>query len=202
MESDELIAEEVTDIFITGGTSSIPYFRNIIEEYFKENSNQEDLFELNDDKDKDERIYHSVAYGAAIFNELISSDNNVIIKDKIPFMIYTKNEDGKKLTPINKNDTFKDYCSRLDKLTEGMKKEKKINVYQTIFGEEEKEAFVGFIPLEDEILEMSISILYRLTIDSSENVIAEIGYIDKEGDYEEWEDRFCVDWKSSLKINV
>ncbi len=202
-DSDDMTADEVTDIFMVGGSSSIPYFRNIIESYFLKNGHEDvkALFELNDDMEEEERLYASVARGAAIYNELITShDENMIIKDKIPFMVYTKGEGERKLTPLMKSDSYKDYRSRLDSLSEAMKRERKIQVYQTIFGEEEKEVYLGDICLIEEAAAQGS--LYRLMVDKDRNILAEIGYLDMDEDYEEGEDRFCVDWRFPLEIDL
>lgn len=200
--SDDMTADEVTDIFMVGGSSAIPYFRNIIESYFIKSGNKDadTLFELNDDMEEEERLYASVARGAAIYNELITShDENVIIKDKIPFMVYTKGEEERKLTPLMKSDSYKDYRSRLDSLSEAMKREGKIQVYQTIFGEQEKEVYLGDICLTEEAAAQGS--LYRLMVDKDRNILAEIGYLDIDEDYEEGEDRFCVDWRIPLEMD-
>lgn len=202
-DSSDLTADEVTDVFVIGGSSSILYFRKILEEYFQkyEDVDVDGLFALNDDMDADERIYASVSRGAAIYNEIVTSDeDDKKIKNRIPFMVYTKGETGIRRTPLTRNDVYKDYRSRLDSLDETMKREKKIRVYQTIFGEEEKEVYLGDIILSQEMTEQAG--LYRLMIDKEGTIRAELGCLDLVEDYEDEEDRFCVDWCCELQIDI
>ncbi len=202
-DSDDMTADEVTDIYMVGGSSSIPYFRTILEEYFHKNGHEDvkTLFERNDEMDLEDRLYTTVANGAAIFNQLVTSgDEGIVIKDKIPFMVYTKDEAGRKLTPLMKNDSYKDYRSRLDRLTEAMKREMRIRVYQTIFGETEKEVYLGDIQLSQEIARQAT--MYQLMTDKDRNVLAELGYLDSEEGYEAEENRFCVDWRCKLEIDL
>lgn len=202
-DSDELTADEVTDVFMVGGSSSIPFFRRILDDYFRTygKKDADELFELNDDLDTDARIYASVSCGAAIYNGILTAkEDTVKIKNRIPFMIYTKGEAGSRNTPLTKNDAYRDYCSRLDLLEESMKEEKKIRVYQTIFGEEEKEVYLGDIELSQEIVQQAS--LYRLMIDRKGTIQAEIGSLDTQDEYGDEDDSFCVDWRCELKIDI
>lgn len=196
-DSDTLIPLDVTDVFMVGGTSSIPYFRNIITEYFKKNKHQgiENLFELNDDMDSEDRIYTSVSAGAAIYNELID-ENEIEIRDKIPFLVYSKNEQGKQCTKISLDACFEDAPSPLAPITDEMKADKKIGVYQTIFGEKEKEVFLDYIYLDDEIV--ANATLYRLKVDKKRNIQMEFGYLIDES--EDLESVFCRDWCLDLEV--
>ena len=198
--SSSLIPDEVSDIFIIGGTSSIPYFRNCLIEYFR-NNGQEDvdsLFKLNDDMDSDDRIYSSVSKGAAIYNELMD-DEDIEIKDRIPFLVYSKDEKNKECTKISLDVCYKDYASALAPLTKVMKKNRKIEIYQKIYGEDDKEVYLGDIQIDDEIVNNAT--LYRLTVDKHRNIKAEFGYLlDEEN--EDLEEAVCIDWCLNLVITV
>ena len=203
IDSDDLTAGEVTDVFLVGGSSSIPYFRNVLEDYFQKYKGEDtdSLFALNDDLDTEERVYASVSYGAAVYQELLDAgEEEIRIKSRIPFFLYTKGEAGIKCTPLTMHDAYQDYYSRIDPIGESVKKEKKISVYQTIFGEEEKEAYLGDIELSEEMVQQAC--FYRLRVDQEGTVTAELGSIDMTGEYEDEEDRFCVDWRSKLMIGV
>lgn len=198
-DDSDLLVSEVTDIFMVGGSSSIPYFKNVINEYFKQNGHNdiESLFELNDDIDIEDRIYSSVSSGAVIYNELME-DDNFIIKEKIPFMVYTKNENNQKCTKLTRSDYYKDYYSSMSTLTSSMKENKKISIYQTVFGEEDKEVYLGDVILNDEIV--SCATLYRLMVNKDRNIQVELGYLLKDEESAGEEDLFCVDWRLELEI--
>ena len=200
-DDSEIIVNETTDVFVIGGSASIPYFRKIVEQYFESNGYKgdiDDLFEINDDMDSDERLYSSVAKGAAIFQELKSGDSDIdiVIKEKIPFVVYTKNDLGKIQTKITKNDFYKDYFSTYAGLTKHMKEENKISVYQTVCGETDKEVYLGDILLSDEIVENAD--LYKLKVDEQRNIEAVFGTISPD----ENDDTIFDKWKSQLVIDT
>ena len=198
--SSSLIPNEVSDIFAIGGTSSIPYFKNCLIEYFKSNGheNVDSLFELNDDMDADDRIYSSVSKGAAIYTELIDEEY-IEIKDRIPFLIYSKDEKNKECTKISLDACYKNYASALAPLTKVMKKNKKIEIYQKIYGENDKEVYLGDIKIDDEIANNAT--LYRLTVDKHRNIKAEFAYLlDEEN--EDLEKACCIDWCLELVIDI
>lgn len=198
-DNSDFIPMEITDIFTVGGTSSIPLFRDMITDYFVRYKHEDvdALFELNDEMDREERLYTSVAAGAAIYNELIDTEE-MVIKDKIPFMIYTKNENGKICSKLMKDDYFKDYSSALAPITEWMQQEKKIGVYQTIFGEEDKEVFLGYIPLSEDIAKHAT--LYRLTVDRKRTIGMDFGYLLTGTEVSDL--GFCREWYIELKIEI
>lgn len=200
-DDSELIVNETTDVFVIGGSASIPYFRKVVEHYFESNGYQgdiDDLFEINDDMDSDERLYSSVAKGAAIYQELKSGDSDIdiVIKEKIPFVVYTKNDLGKIQTKITKNDFYKDYFSTYAGLTKHMKEENKISVYQTVCGETDKEVYLGDILLSDDIVENAD--LYKLKVDEKRNIEAVFGIISPD----ENDDTIFDKWKSQLVIDT
>lgn len=200
-DDSEIIVNETTDVFVIGGSASIPYFRRTVERYFEENGYNgdiDDLFEINDDMDTDERLYSSVAKGAAIYQELKSDDSDIdiVIKEKIPFVVYTKNDLGKIQTKITKNDFYKDYFSTYAGLTKHMKEENKISVYQTVCGEADKEVYLGDILLSDAIVEGAD--LYKLKVDEKRNIEAVFGMISPD----ENDDTIFDKWKSQLVIDI
>lgn len=195
--SSSLIPEDITDVFVIGGTSSIPYFRKCLVEYFEKygHDDVDSLFNINDDMDSDDRLYSAVSKGAAIYNELIA-DENVEIEDRIPFMVYSKNENGKECTNITLDICYKDYASALAPLTRKMKDNRRIDIYQKIYGENDKEVNLGSVEIDCENLEEIT--LYRLIVDRSRNVKAELGYMVTE----EKTEIFCTKWSSALKIII
>ena len=44
--------------------------------------------------------------------------------------------------------------------------------------------------------------MYQLMTDKDRNVLAELGYLDSEEGYEAEENRFCVDWRCKLEIDL
>lgn len=198
-DSEELLPDDVTDIFLVGGSSSIPYFRNELLNYFKKNkhSSTEELFVWNDELDSEERIYHSVSCGAAIFNEIMS-ENEIEIRDRIPFLIYSKDEGEAIYTKLSFNTCFKDYRSALAPITDCMKTTKKIEIYQTLFGEEEKDVHLGDMELTEEIINENS--LYRLLVDKDRNIQIEFGNMDVE--YENAEDAFCSSGIFDFEIRI
>lgn len=200
-DDSNIIIGETTDVFVVGGSASIPYFRNILEIYFEENgynNDIDDLFAINDDMDMDDRLYSSVAKGAAIYQELKNGDSDIdiMIKEKIPFVVYTKNDSGKIQTKITKNDFYKDYFSNYAGITKKMKEDKKISVYQTIFGEEDKEVYLGDISLSDEIIGQAD--LYKLKVDRNREIEAVFGIISEDAS----EDEIWDEWKCKLVIDT
>lgn len=188
----ELTPDEITDVFMIGGTSSIPYFRNLLLDFFEKcgNQNVDSLFELNDDMDRDERIYSSVSMGAVIYSELID-DEDVLIKDKIPFLIYSKNAEDVIQTKLDRNSGC---SSPYAPLFDSMKQKGGIAIYQTIYGEEDKEVYLGDIEIDDEIKEYAT--LYKLSLDENENIVATFAYM--MDDEEEPSD----EWKKELHIHL
>lgn len=184
-EDCELTPDEVTDVFMIGGTSSIPYFRNILTAFFNkyENPNVDNLFALNDDMDRDERIYSSISMGAVVYSELIENDE-VKINDKIPFFVYSKNSMGGKETQL---DSSSGCTSPYAPLIDSIKQDGTIAVYQTIFGEDEKEVYLGDIELDDEIRKYAT--LYKLSVDDNKKIVATFAYMmeDEEEPSDEWE---------------
>lgn len=198
--SSSLIPNEITDVFVIGGSSSIPYFKNCLIDYFKNNGHKdvESLFDINDDMDTDDRIYLSVSKGAAIYNELIH-EQDIEIKDRIPFVVYSKDEHNKECSKISLDVCYKDSSSPLAPLTKVMKEKKKIEIYQKIYGEDDKEVYLGDIHIDDDIVNNAT--LYRLTVDKQRNIKAEFGYLlDEEN--EDLEESFCRDWCLDLVITI
>lgn len=198
-DSSSLTPDEITDVFVIGGTSSIPYFRERIFDYFLEygHSAIDRLFTMNDDMDQDDRIYSAVSKGAAIYNEMMENEE-VEIRDRIPFLVYSKDENNKECTRISLDVCYEGYSSVLAPLTEKMKADRKINIYQKIYGENEKEVFLGEVEIDDEIADNAT--LYRLVVDQHRNIQAEFGYVidDEEG----VEESFCRDWCVDLAISL
>lgn len=188
----ELTPDEITDVFMVGGTSSIPYFRKLLLDFFSkyENPNCDDLFDLNDELDRDERIYSAVSMGAVSYSELME-DENVVIKDKIPFYVYTKNSLGEKKTGLDINSGCSSPYAPLIDLE---KQEGKIAVYQTIFGEEDKEVFLGEIDIDEDIKEYAT--LYKLSVDNDKNILATFAYMMEE------EDEPSDEWVKELHISL
>lgn len=177
MDSEDMTIDELTDVFMVGGSSNISYFRKVIEKYLKDNGRNDldELFEINDDTDTEERLYASVSKGATIYNFINDKDDDIKIKDRIPFCVFTKGSEDKKLTPISKNDSFKNYFSRIDVLTDEMLKGKYIKLFQTILGEEGKDVYLGNIKLPSKMDE-DIN-LYRLKVNKDGDIIVELGYL-------------------------
>lgn len=200
-DDSDMIPEEITDVFIVGGTGSIPYFKSVLKEYFIKYNHQdiESIFEMNDDIDAEERLYTAVSAGAALYKDL-TEDETIIIKDKIPFMVYAKDENNKKCAKITKNDYFKDYASSLAPITKAIRQKGYISIYQTIFGEEDKEVFLGNIYLDEEMI--SYATLYRLTVNKERMIQMELGYLLEDDDEVDIEDNFCIDWQIELKIEI
>lgn len=178
-ESESLIPEDITEVFFTGGSSSVSYFRDIVQKFFEKNGHTDvkSIFQWNDEMDIDERRYKAVSGGAVIYHEMMENET-CEIKDKIPFLVYTKTENGKITTKISMDSVFKDMCSPLAPISKKMKIDKKVAVYQTIFGEDNKEVFLGDILLSDEMI--SEGALYRLSVDKQRNIQVEIGYLEDE----------------------
>ena len=131
-----------------------------------------------------------------IESEVNQKGIDIVIKEKIPFVVYTKNDLGKIQTKITKNDFYKDYFSTYAGLTKHMKEENKISVYQTVCGEADKEVYLGDILLSDAIVEGAD--LYKLKVDEKRNIEAVFGMISPD----ENDDTIFDKWKSQLVIDI
>ena len=183
-ESD-INPKDINDVFMVGGSSSIPYFRSILENYFEKHGCNDinELFSANDDIDREERLYSSVALGAALYANLLAS-GNVKIDDRIPFMVYSKDEKGRKWTKV-RNDSFASGApAPWAKLTDTMKENRKIQLYQNIFEDKDKEVYLGDVFLSDEIA--ANAKFYRIAIGKRHNISVEFGAgeIKDDGDYD------------------
>ena len=198
-DSVDLIPDEVTDVFTIGGTSSIPYFRNCICKYFEKKGHEDilGLFELNDEINSED-IYYSVSKGAAIFHEIME-EGNIEIKDRIPFVVYSKDEKEKVCTRISMDVCYKGCSSPWANISEAIKRKECIGVYQKIHGEDEKEVYLGEIKLDKDILE--VATLYRLVVDEKRNVYVEFAHL-SDSKSENLEDTICIDWCRRLEINI
>lgn len=178
-DKSSLLCSEITDVFLTGGTSMIPYFKDIVVDYFKENNvnDTEKLFEKNDKLDYEERTTGAVALGAGAYG-LVSSDDDIgfEIRDKIPFRIFTRNSDNKVVTKFNADCTYKNYNSLPYPLEENQIKSSRIDVYQSLEDDNDEVVFIGYIPVTDKVRSKGYS--YRLGVDKNRNVFAEFGLVE------------------------
>lgn len=199
-DSVDLIPDEITDVFVIGGTSSIPYFRNCICKYFEKRNHKDIdcLFELNDEMDPEDRIYYSVSKGAAIFHEIME-EGNIEIKDRIPFLVYSKDEKEKVCTKICMDVCYKGCSSPWTNINESVKTKECIGVYQKIYDEDEKEVYLGEIEIEKNILD--VATLYRLIVDEKRNIYAEFAHL-TDSKAEDLEKTICIDWCGKLEINI
>ncbi len=190
-EECDFTPEEVTDVFMVGGSSSIKYFRDLITEFFEKynNPNIESIFDMNDEIDRDDRVYQSVSMGAVIYSELNDRDD-ITIKDKIPFFVYSKDNNGNIATRLDINSGCN---SPYAVLSDSMKEDGQISIYQTIYGIEDKEVFLGVIKLNDEIKEWAS--LYRLSVDNNRKISADFAYLT------DTEEEPYIEWAQDLIIN-
>lgn len=200
IEDSTIIQEDVTDVFLTGGTSLIPYFRKTIEKYFEDNgvSDYSDLFRLNDDLDIEEQAVGSVALGAGIYNVLTSEDReNMEIRNKIPFKIFSKDSEDNHSTLLMADCTYKSYHSQFGVLNDVHKGNGRVDIFQQIYDESKTVIYIGYIPLTDRII--SDYPIYRLGIDTDRQIYAEFGVV--EGDKRNAEFKSCAG-KQYMKIDV
>lgn len=184
-ESDDIAPEDLTDVFLAGGTSAIPYFRECIIEFLEEQGVEKEncgkLFQRNDEAEADDRRFSSVAYGAAWFNQFLHGDLPMRIQDEIPFKIYTKKGEAPYAT-LEKNSGADNY-SFPKKLLLNEKDRGKIDVYQEINtvipdgSENNKEVYVGYFNIPKDI-EKGKEELYRFRF-NHKNVL-EIQYFHRE----------------------
>lgn len=178
-DNSSLLCSEITDVFLIGGTAMIPYFRDVIEDYFRDNDidDIESLFKLNDDLEYEERTIGAVALGAGNYNLIISAEeSSYIIKDKIPFHIYTKNSENRSVTMINADCTYKSYYSLPYQLEQYHISNGRIDVFQVLDDEKKEEIYIGYIPIDASNMNQGYS--YRLGVDKNRNVYAEFGLIE------------------------
>lgn len=143
LESDDegVEKEDITDIYMIGGTSKIPYFQTIVEEYFS--------LKLSGDMEDDKYIYHSVAFGAAKF---IEYRDRINIEMSIPISVCINRGNGFEEV-LKKNALYSQEggIKKLDYLF--LDKNKwKLSIYQYISFENRKEetdfVYAGYFQLE------------------------------------------------------
>ena len=179
IDESTITCDELTDVFLTGGTSLIPYFKNTVIEYLNENGvdDAEPLFELYNELDVEEQAVGSVALGAGIYNVLMSESNeNVVIKDRIPLSIFSRDTDGNAVTKLTADCVYKSYRSLVCGLNKEQFESNKINIYQKMSGENEDIVYIGYIPINEEI--KNSCTLYRLGIDTERKIFAEFGEVE------------------------
>lgn len=179
IDDSTLICEDITDVFLTGGSSMIPYFKNVVVEYLKENDvdNIEDLFELYNELDFEQQAVGSVALGAGIYNTIMADETDDIeIKDKIPFTIFTKDSSGNAAIKLKADCAYKSYRSLECCIESSHILSKKIEVFQKMPDESGENVYIGYIPLESDIADKCT--LYRLGIEQDRKVFAEFGVVE------------------------
>lgn len=179
IDDSSLLCEDITDVFLTGGSSMIPYFKNVVTEYFRDNGTDDtdELFELFEDLDFEEQAVGAVALGAGIYNVITSEENeNYSIKDKIPFTIFTKDSSGKMITKLMADCSYKSYRSLEGIIDANHLKENRIDVYQKMPDENGTEIYIGYIELDNSIVENCK--YFKLGINSDRKVFAEFGNIE------------------------
>lgn len=186
--SDDILPNEITDIVMIGGSSSIPYFRNKLVDYFSSNGHTsvKTLFSINDSDDieREKRLYSSVSAGAVCYSELINS-LNYRIKNKTPFIIYAKDQSGSILSKLVKNNYFNDYFSPYSVINETIKKEGRLNIYQTVSGENDKEVFLGSFLLDSDCFDNTKNYAFRFWVDKDNDIYIEFAYYsDETNNYE------------------
>lgn len=181
IDDSTMICDDITDVFLTGGSSMIPYFKKIVVEYLEGNGvdDIESLFELYDELDFEEQAVGSVALGAGIYNTIIAEKSEDIeVKDKIPFTIFTKDSSGKAVTKLKADCAYKSYRSLEYGIDGTHIASNRIEVFQKMPDESGDNVYIGYIPVESEVV--GNCTLYRLGIEQDRKVFAEFGLI--EGD--------------------
>ncbi len=176
VEDSSLNYDEITDVFLTGGTTMIPYFRNAVESVFLENGISKDdlesLFALNDGLLVEERTVNAVAQGAAKYGSLKDKEGgDIIIKDKIPFQVYSKNASGAPVTKVSADCSQDGYRSQAIGFSDKQKETGRIEIFQKLYDEVGSEVYIGYVPFSDETVKGCN--LYRLGIDKQTGVFAE-----------------------------
>lgn len=174
--SNTLICDDITDVFLTGGTSMIPYFKNAVVDYLLDNGvdDVDSLFELYDELDIEEQAVGSVALGAGIYNRLKSEhDKEIIIEDSIPFDIFSRDSNGNAVTKLKADCRYPSYRSLEYSLHHDLIQSGKIKVYQKLPSETGEVVYIGYIPINDDI--KNNCSLYRLGINTNREIFAEFG---------------------------
>lgn len=175
IDDSTMTCDEITDVFLTGGTSLIPYFKKVVVEYLQDNGidDAEPLFELYEGLEIDEQAVGAVALGAGIYNELMAdSDENMIINDKIPFVVFSYDEKGNTVTKLTADCMYKDYRSMSCSINRSAGKDR-IELYQKLPGAMGDTVYIGYISIDEDI--RNTCTLYRLGIDNDRRIFAEFG---------------------------
>lgn len=159
--TDEITKDEVTIAWPFGGTSKIPYFREILSEYVGD-----DVFD-SEDCDMDE-AYIGIAAGAAHYFYLKNEENDIEIHNIIPFYIGI-NENNRFVKYINRNERygFETFYNPL-RIADLEKNNYTISVYQTFNDisdapiDDEDIVFMGKIELDKTLYTDKEAVLFKM----------------------------------------
>lgn len=136
LENEGLEREDISKVILLGGTSSIICIQNMIKNYFED----DDVLDI--DEQEEEKIYNSVAEGAATYLlTLLEKNSKLFIENKNPYQLVADSESGREVIILTKDTNFETETplKRFKTISKNGKEEEAI-LYQKFetFGEDKK----------------------------------------------------------------
>lgn len=162
-------AEEVVAVEVSGGTSSINYFLDVLENYFGEEIFDAENFE------RDE-ITLGAAIGAAGYRKLTDEDNlRVKVKNVVPCGIYIQR--GEKYLRCIRRNELRGFVTPYKPIsTDELKKNKwRLSIYQSFCNEVELPAesgdavYIGDVKIDSALYETE-TILFKMQVNAADQV--------------------------------
>lgn len=136
LENEGFEKEDISKVILIGGTSNIICIQNMIKNYF------EDDEVLDIDEQDEDKIYYSVAEGAAEYlKSLLDKDSNLVIENKNPYQLIAEQENGREVVILTKDTNFEsETAPKRFKTISDNGEEKQAYLYQKFetFGKDEK----------------------------------------------------------------
>ena len=160
LDDAQIDKSEVTQIKPFGGTSSIDYFRELLNEYFVDSFDSDD-FEV-------EEIYMSVARGAAKYLFMSAENPDIVIENVIPYSIGLAS--GDKFNLLIKRNELSGFVTPFKPLlvSELNKNNWRVAVYQTFSNEfdlpmsSEEIIFIGDVELDEKLYSAKDAVLFKM----------------------------------------
>lgn len=162
LENEGFEKEDIDKVILLGGTSKIICIQNMVKNYF------EDDGVLNIDEQDDDKIYYSVAEGAANYLiNLLDKNTKLTIENKNPYQLIAEQENGREVMILTKDTAFEtETAPKRFKTISDKGEEKEAFLYQKFetFGSDEKlKVAIGKVKCDKDKFDSYI--YYSFTVD-------------------------------------
>lgn len=101
LENEGFEKEDIDKVILLGGTSKIICIQNMVKNYFED----DDVLDI--DEQDDDKIYYSVAEGAANYLiNLLDKNTKLTIENKNPYQLVAEQENGREVMILTKDTAF------------------------------------------------------------------------------------------------